>query len=131
MYSMTLKGISKKYNIYDRPTDRLKELVLRNRRCYHREYWALRDIDLQIQRGYCTGIIGPNGSGKSTLLQIIAGVLQPTTGTLDVDGRITAILELGAGFQPEYTGRENVILNSLILGMTEAEIEERMDEIAG
>ncbi|MBZ0186950.1 MAG: ATP-binding cassette domain-containing protein, partial [Candidatus Obscuribacterales bacterium] len=101
-----LRDVSKRYNIYEAPVDRLKELVLRNTRSFHKEYWALRDINLDFPDG-CTGILGPNGSGKSTLLQIIAGTLQPTTGTIKTRGRITAILELGAGFQSEYTGREN------------------------
>ncbi len=130
MYAVSLSGVSKKYNIYDRPSDRLKELIWRNRRCYHREFWALRPMDLKVETGTNIGLIGPNGSGKSTLLQIIAGVVQPTTGTVEVQGRITAILELGAGFQPDYTGRENVILNGLILGIPEEELIARLPEIA-
>ena len=130
MHKIRLHNISKKYNIYDHPTDRLKELLWRNRRCYHREFWALRGFNLDIKAGTTTALIGPNGSGKSTLLQIIAGVLQPTTGTVEVRGRITAILELGAGFQPEYTGRENVMLNGLILGIPEDELVARLDSIA-
>lgn len=130
MQAVRLKGISKRYNIYDRPTDRLKELLWRNRRCYHREFWALHNLDLDIQAGTTTAIIGPNGSGKSTLLQIIAGVLQPTTGIVEKHGRITAILELGAGFQPDCTGRENVMLNGLILGIPERELIALLDSIA-
>src|SRR5690242_13680632 len=104
MALVELSNVSKCYNIYDQPVDRLKELVWRNRRCYHKEYWALRDINLVVERGQATAILGQNGSGKSTLLQIIAGVTQPTMGTVAVNGRLTAILELGAGFQPEYSG---------------------------
>src|ERR1700736_5187125 len=96
-----LHSVSKRYNIYERPVDRLKEIVWRNRRCFHREYWALRDINLIVEPQMTTAILGPNGSGKSTLLQIIAGVLQPTNGTVAIKGRLTAILELGAGFQQE------------------------------
>ena len=128
-YKVEVAGLSKRYNIYDRPVDRLKEIIWRNRRSYHREYWALRDIDYKFPKGV-TALIGPNGSGKSTLLQIIAGVLEPSSGTVQRHGRITAILELGAGFQPEYSGRENVILNGMILGITQEEMLNRVDEIA-
>ena len=130
MYAIQVNSVSKKYNIYDRPTDRLKEILLRNKRLFHKEFWALNDISLNIERGDSVALIGPNGSGKSTLLQILAGVLQPTTGTLSVQGRTTAILELGAGFQPDYTGRENVILNGIILGIPEKEMIRRLDAIA-
>ncbi len=127
-FRVEVSNVSKRYNIYNRPVDKLRELISGNRKCYHREYWALRDIDIKFAQGV-TALIGPNGSGKSTLLQIIAGVLEPTTGTLSRHGRITAILELGAGFQSEYTGRENVILNGIILGMTKDDIEKKMPSI--
>ncbi len=130
MHSIQLTNISKKYNIYDRPTDRLRELLLRNRKSYHREFWALKDISFNVERGDSVALLGPNGSGKSTLLQIVAGVLRPTKGSIRAKGRITSILELGSGFQPEYTGRENVILNGVILGIPECEIRRRLDEIA-
>lgn len=130
MYSIQLSNISKKYNIYDRPTDRLKELLLRNSRSYHREFWALRDVSFNVERGDSVALLGPNGSGKSTLLQIVAGVLQPSKGRIATKGRITSILELGSGFQPDYTGRENVILNGIILGISEKEIHRKLDEIA-
>jgi lipopolysaccharide transport system ATP-binding protein len=130
MAQVELQNISKCYNIYERPVDRLKEIAWRNRRCFHREYWALRNIDLSIAPGVTTAILGPNGSGKSTLLQIIAGVIQPTTGTAAVNGRLTAILELGAGFQSEYSGRENVLLSGMILGVPKDEMLSKMDEIA-
>jgi teichoic acid transport system ATP-binding protein len=129
MSAIILNGVSKRYNIYDRPLDRLKEVVWRNRRCFHREFWALRNINLTFERGTVTALLGPNGSGKSTLLQIIANVLQPTSGNVTINGRLTAILELGAGFQPEYTGRENVLLNGMILGIPKAEILQKMDSI--
>ncbi len=130
MYAVQLSNISKKYNIYDRPSDRLKELLLRNRRSYHREFWALNDVSFCVERGDSVALLGPNGSGKSTLLQIVAGVLQPSQGSVSVKGRTTAILELGSGFQPDYTGRENVILNGVILGIPEKEIRKKLDEIA-
>lgn len=130
MHAIKLEGISKKYNIYDRPADRLKEILCGNKRAYHREFWALKDINLRLERGSSTALLGPNGSGKSTLLQIVASVLMPTNGTLSVNGRVTAILELGSGFQPDYTGRENVLMNGMILGIPEKEIVQRMDAIA-
>lgn len=130
MTAIRLTNIAKRYNIYNSPTDRLKEILLGDKRSFHREFWALRDISHTFERGSITALLGVNGSGKSTLLQIIAGVLQPTTGQVEVDGRLTAILELGAGFQPEYTGRENVQLNGMILGITESEMEARMKTIA-
>lgn len=128
-YKVEVAGVSKRYNIYERPIDRLREILWRNRKCYHREYFALKHVDFKFPKGV-TALIGPNGSGKSTLLQIIAGVLEPTTGVVTRRGRITAILELGAGFQPEYSGRENVILNGMILGITKDEMEARVDSIA-
>lgn len=126
-----LQAVSKKYPIYERPGDRLRELLTLNRRRYHQEYWALRDITLGIRRGETFCVIGENGSGKSTLLQLIGGILQPTGGQLHVHGRITALLELGAGFNPEYTGRENVHLNGAILGFAAGEIDRKLDEILG
>lgn len=130
MALVELRDISKRYNIYERPVDRLKEIVLRNRKCFHREYWALSGINLDVEPGVTTAILGPNGSGKSTLLQIIAGVVQPTTGTVKIGGRLTAILELGAGFQMEYSGRENVLLSGMILGVSKEEMEQKMEMIA-
>ena len=128
-FKVEVTGVSKRYNIYERPLDRLKEIITRNKICCHREYWVLRDINVQFPKGV-TALIGPNGSGKSTLLQIIAGVLEPTNGNVERRGRITAILELGAGFQPDYSGRENVLLNGMILGIPREEMEERVESIA-
>lgn len=129
MALVELKGVSKRYNIYEKPIDRLKEMAWRNRRCFHREYWAIRDINLVVEPGCTTALIGPNGAGKSTILQIIAGVVQPTTGTVTVNGRLTAILELGAGFQMDYTGRENVLVYGMILGISREEMLSRMEDI--
>ena len=122
-------SVSKKYNIYNRPVDRLKEILFRNKKCFHKEFWALRDISITFPKGMTTALLGPNGSGKSTLLQIIAGTLEPTSGEVRKEGRLTAILELGAGFQPEYTGRENVILSGMLLGITEDEMQQYLPSI--
>jgi ABC-type polysaccharide/polyol phosphate transport system ATPase subunit len=130
MALVELNDVSKRYNIYERPIDRLKEMMWRNRRCFHREYWAVRNVNLVVEPGCTTALMGPNGAGKSTILQIIAGVVQPTTGTVNVTGRLTAILELGAGFQMDYTGRENALVYGMILGISREEMLERMDEIA-
>jgi lipopolysaccharide transport system ATP-binding protein len=129
VYKVELENVSKRHNIYDRPTDRLKEILLSNRRSYHREYWALKNVNVKFE--HCTtALLGPNGAGKSTMLQLIAGILQPTSGKITVRGRVTAILELGAGFQPEFSGRENVMLNGMMLGISQDEMNQRMDEIA-
>jgi len=130
MHPIEVFNVSKLHNIYDRPVDRLKEMFWRNRRCYHREFWALKNLSVSFEKGLTTALMGPNGAGKSTLMQIMAGVLQPTSGHVSVTGRLTALLELGAGFQPDYSGRENVILNGMILGICRDEMIERMDEIA-
>ena len=127
--SISLRNISKVYKQYSQPVDRLKEILL-PRKPRVEEFWALRDINLEIPRGQTVGIIGRNGSGKSTLLQIIAGTLTPTTGQLQVNGRVSALLELGSGFNPEFTGRQNVFFNGRILGLSQEEIESRFDEIA-
>lgn len=124
---ITVHQVAKKYAVYGNPVDRLKEMVLR--RPFHHEFWALRDISFQVHRGQTFGIIGANGSGKSTLLQILAGVMQPTRGRVSVGGRVAALLELGAGFNPEFNGRENVLLNGMILGLSEAEVRRRFDSI--
>jgi lipopolysaccharide transport system ATP-binding protein len=123
------EAVSKRYAIYAHPGNRLKELATLNRRSYHKEHWALRDVTLDIRKGETFCIIGENGSGKSTLLQLIAGILEPTSGALRAGGRITALLELGSGFNPQYTGRENVHLNGAILGFGAGEVERKLDEI--
>ena len=129
MTSVEFHGVSKSYAVYDAPGDRLKELLTLNRWKRHRDFWALRDITFQVRRGETFCIIGENGSGKSTLLQIVAGILQPTTGAVGVRGRVAALLELGAGFNPEFTGRANVYLNGAILGLTTRQIDGRYREI--
>jgi lipopolysaccharide transport system ATP-binding protein len=128
--AITIRNIGKMYRIYDRPQDRLKQMLWRGARTYGRDFWALRHVSFDVRQGETFGVIGRNGSGKSTLLQIITGVLAPTEGEAQVNGRVAALLELGSGFNPEFTGRENVFLNGSILGLNHAEIEERFDEIA-
>jgi len=128
--ALRVESVSKQYRIYDRPADRLKESLTRGRWKTHREFWALHDISFEIEAGTTTGIIGPNGSGKSTLLQIITGTLEPTHGTVWHEGRIAALLELGAGFNPEFTGIENIFMNASLLGLSKAETERLLPEIA-
>ena len=123
------RGLSKCYPIFDRPENRLKQMFARGRRKYYREFWALKNVDLEVYRGETVGIIGRNGSGKSTLLQTICGTLAATTGELSVNGRVAALLELGTGFNPEFTGRENVYTNGAVLGLTKKEIDTRFDDI--
>jgi len=122
--------LGKCYRIYDQPSDRLKQMFLsRFGRRYGHDFWALRGLSLELRRGETLGILGRNGSGKSTLLQLMAGTLAPTTGRLERRGRVAALLELGSGFNPEFTGRENVLLNAAVLGLSEAEVNRRFDEI--
>jgi len=121
--------VTKIYPIYDRPSDRLLQMLWRGRRRYHREFHALEDVSFEVARGRTLGIIGRNGAGKSTLLQIICGTLTPTSGQLEVNGRIAALLELGAGFNPEFSGRDNVRINAAILGLTPTQIDERFDDM--
>ena len=127
--ALCVEGISKQYRIYERPVDRLKETLTRGRWKTHREFWALRDVSFEVEQGTTFGIIGPNGSGKSTLLQIVAGTLEPTHGSVRHTGRIAALLELGAGFSPEFTGRENVFMSSSLMGFSRAETEGMLPEI--
>jgi ABC-type polysaccharide/polyol phosphate transport system ATPase subunit len=128
--AISVKNLSKKYQLYDTLKHRLKEALHPFRKKYHNEFWALRDISFEIKRGETVGIIGRNGSGKSTLLQVICGILTPTSGETKVNGRVSALLELGAGFDPEFTGRENVYMNGAILGLSREEMNARLDDIA-
>lgn len=127
--SIRVRGLSKAYRIFKAPEDRLKQMLFGRWRSFHQEFWALRNVDLDIHRGETVGLIGINGSGKSTLLQLICGTLTPTKGTVQVRGRIAALLELGAGFNPEFTGHDNVFINGAILGMTQKQMEARYDDI--
>jgi lipopolysaccharide transport system ATP-binding protein len=128
--AIKVNNLGKCYQIYNRPKDRLLQSLWRGRKQFYREFWALRDISFEVKRGEMVGIIGRNGVGKSTLLQLIAGTLTPTTGSIEVNGRVAALLELGSGFNPEFTGRENVFINGAILGISSAEMKGRFDEIA-
>ena len=121
--------VSKSYSIYAAPGDRLKELMTFNQRRFHTDYWALRDVSFEVQRGETFCVVGENGSGKSTLLQICAGVLEPTSGSTSVNGRVSALLEFGSGFNPEFSGRDNVYLNGAILGFSNKEMDRRFAEI--
>ncbi|MEA3291546.1 MAG: ABC transporter ATP-binding protein [Pseudomonadota bacterium] len=124
-----VRDLSKCYHIYRRPVDRVLEMLLPGKQSRHAEFWALKNIGFEINRGETVGIIGRNGSGKSTLLEIICDTLNPTTGEVSVGGRVAALLELGAGFNPEFTGRENVMMNAAIMGIPESRIKEKFDEV--
>jgi lipopolysaccharide transport system ATP-binding protein len=127
--AVDIEAVSKAYRIYAHPRHRLLEALWRGRRAYHRDFWALRNVTVQIRTGSTVGIIGVNGSGKSTLLQVIAGIVQPTHGRVTVQGRVASLLELGAGFNPEFTGRENVVMQGTIMGFAPEEIRERIPAI--
>ena len=124
-----VQNVSKLYRLYKRPSDRIRELFSFHSEKLHTEFWALRDISFSVEKGETLGLVGPNGCGKSTLLQIVSGILQPTSGRVVTRGRIAALLELGAGFNPEFTGRENVFLNGEILGLSRGEIERALPSI--
>jgi lipopolysaccharide transport system ATP-binding protein len=128
--AISVKNLSKKYRLYDSPQHRLKEALHPFRKKYHRDFWALKDVSFEIRKGETVGIVGRNGSGKSTLLQIICGILQPSEGEALVRGRISALLELGAGFNPEFTGRENVYMSGAVLGFAREEMDHRFADIA-
>lgn len=127
---ISVRNVTKTYNLYNRHADRVKETFHPFRKKYHHPFNALTNVSFDVKRGETVGIIGRNGSGKSTLLQIICGILQPTSGNVDVKGRISALLELGAGFNPEFTGRENVYINATILGLKHEEIKACFHDIA-
>ena len=124
-----VRDLVKKYNIYDNPMDRLKETLSIRHKCYHREFVALNGLTFDIEKGDAVGILGKNGSGKSTLLKMITGVLTPTSGTIEIKGVISAILELGTGFNMEYTGIENIYLNGTMMGYTKEEVDLRINDI--
>ena len=127
--AVQFSNVSKSYSIYAAPRDRLKELATFQTRKFHTEFWALRDVSFDVQRGETFCVVGENGSGKSTLLQICAGILAPTTGTAIAHGRVAALLELGSGFNPEFSGKDNVYLNGAILGLSHKDMDRRFPDI--
>jgi lipopolysaccharide transport system ATP-binding protein len=128
--AISVQDVSKKYHIYAKPVDRLKEYLTLGRKSFHQEFWALRHVSFTVRKGEVLGIIGRNGSGKSTLLQVVCGILSQTSGDVATSGRVSALLTLGAGFNPEFTGRDNVFTYGQIIGLRSEEIEERFQEIA-
>ena len=126
---LLVQNVSKLYRLYKTPFDRIRELNPFRRAPLHADFWALRDISFSVERGEIVSLIGPNGCGKSTLLQIVSGILQPSTGRVVTRGRIAALLELGAGFNPEFSGRENVFINGEIMGIGRAEMERNLSSI--
>jgi teichoic acid transport system ATP-binding protein len=126
---MDLQGITKVYQMYAKASDRLREALNPLRKKYHEDFYALNDVNIKVYKGEMIGFLGENGSGKSTLLKIITGVLTPTSGTVNIKGNISAILELGSGFNPEYTGYENIFLNGMVLGFSREEMEGKLKEI--
>lgn len=127
--AISVRGISKCFEMYEKPVHRLYQTLCAGKLKFYREFWALRDVSFDVHRGECVGIIGKNGAGKSTLLQIVTGTLAATTGEVAVNGRVAALLELGSGFNPEFTGRENVYLNASILGLSREETDARFQSI--
>ncbi|MGA2439394.1 MAG: ABC transporter ATP-binding protein [Tepidisphaeraceae bacterium] len=127
---LSVRGVGKCYQIYAHPRHRLLQSLLGGRRKLYHEFWALRDVSFDVAHGQCVGIVGQNGAGKSTLLQIATGILAPTTGMVLTRGRVVSMLELGSGFNPEFTGRENVYLNASLLGLSQQEIVEKFEQIA-
>jgi ABC-type polysaccharide/polyol phosphate transport system ATPase subunit len=130
MTVIRVRNLSKKYAIYERPWDKLRELLGLSDEPLHREFWALENISFELEAGATLGIIGQNGSGKSTLLQILAGIMRQTRGDCWITGKVSALLELGSGFNPEFTGRENVFMNGAILGLDKRQMQKRFDDIA-
>lgn len=136
--AIRVRNLSKRYEIYADPKDRLRQSIMpplqrlagMEPKCYFREFWALNDVSFEVRKGETVGIVGKNGAGKSTLLHLIVGTHAPTHGSVEVQGRITSLLELGSGFHPMFTGRENVYMNAAILGLSRAEVDQRFDEIA-
>ena len=127
--AISVRGVEKIYKLYDKSSDRVREALGLTRKARHKKHYALNGIDMEIYQGECVGIIGTNGSGKSTILKIITGVLSPSRGEVEVNGRISALLELGAGFNMEYNGIENVYLNGMMIGFSEKEIDEKLQDI--
>jgi len=127
--AISVNDVTKLYKLYDKPSDRFKESLGLTKQKKYKEHYALHNLSFDVKKGECVGIIGTNGAGKSTILKIITGVLNPTEGNVAINGRISALLELGAGFNSEYTGLENVYLNGTMIGFSREEIDAKLDEI--
>ena len=127
--AIVAEGVSRRFRVYPQRNVTLKEAILRRRHLRREEIWALRDVSLAVEPGEAVGVVGRNGSGKTTLLRLIAGIFKPSTGRLEVGGDIGSLLGLGAGFHPDFTGRENVYMNGAIHGLTRSYVHERLDEI--
>lgn len=128
-FAIRVKNIKKVYKLYDKPSLRIKEAFSLSKKKYHKEFSALKDVSFEVKKGEMLGIIGKNGAGKSTLLKIITGVLTPTDGSIEIEGKVSALLELGAGFNPEYTGIENIYLNGSMMGFSREEIDQKISAI--
>jgi lipopolysaccharide transport system ATP-binding protein len=128
-WAIQARHLGKAFQLYERPIDRLKQMLMRGRRRYYKEFAALHDVSFELQKGEVLGLVGRNGAGKSTLLQLICGTLTPSGGQVAVHGRVAALLELGAGFNQEFSGKENIYLNASILGLSKEEIDERYEAI--
>ena len=128
-FAIRVQDVTKLYKLYDKPSDRFKESLGLSKKIKYREHYALHNLNFDVQKGECVGIIGTNGAGKSTILKIITGVLNPTSGNVEINGRISALLELGAGFNMEYTGLENIYLNGTMIGFSRSEIDQKLDDI--
>ena len=128
-YLVDAKNLGKRYKLFDHPIDQVKEFLTLRKKKYHQEFWALRDISFNMKTGESLGVIGENGAGKSTLLKIVTGVTKPTTGSIETRGKVGALLDLGTGFHPEYTGRENIFLSGSVMGLSESEIRDILPEI--
>lgn len=127
--AITLRQVGKRYTLYDKPSDRLKQLLWGRWRRYQSDFWALQDVSFEVHRGEVVGVVGRNGAGKSTLLQLVCGTLEATSGSLHVHGRVAALLELGAGFSPDFSGLENIYVNAAILGLSRAQVDAHLDDI--
>ena len=128
-FAIRVQDVTKLYKLYDKPSDRFKESLGLSKKIKYREHYALHNLNFDVQKGECVGIIGTNGAGKSTILKIITGVLNPTSGNVEINGRISALLELGTGFNMEYTGLENIYLNGTMIGFSRSEIDQKLDDI--
>ena len=127
--AVNIKNLTKIYPLYDKPQDRFKEALNPFRKSYHRDFYAMKNLSIDIRKGETVGIIGKNGAGKSTLLKMITGVLTPSSGSIEINGRIASLLELGAGFNPEMTGMENIYLNGTLMGFSDREMDSKIDAI--